>query len=83
MYSEENKELVRIAVKSMEGKMKTALILRFWESLTIEEIAKELRISWIEADQLIEKGIEEIRNNFFKEYFEKQRGNDENNNRHD
>lgn len=38
-----------------------AINLRFWENYTIEEISEHLRISWDEADQLIEQSLKQLR----------------------
>jgi DNA-directed RNA polymerase specialized sigma24 family protein len=64
-YSEEDKEIVRLAVKDMQGIRKVALVLRYWESYTIGEVAAALGLSWSEADDLIEDCIREIRCKYF------------------
>ena len=41
-----------------------ALYFRYWESMTIQEIAKILGRSWNDTDRLIEESILELRENF-------------------
>ncbi len=41
-----------------------ALYLRYWESMTIQEIAKILGRTWSDTDRLIEESIAELRENF-------------------
>jgi len=64
-YTEEDKEIVRLAVKEMQGARKVALVLRYWESYTIGEVAMALGLSWSETDDLIEDCIKEIRCKYF------------------
>lgn len=49
------------ALTSLSPPAQKAINLRFWENYTIEEIANVLRISWDNADQLIESSLIELR----------------------
>jgi len=46
---------------NLEDRQRIALYLRFWESQSIREIAYFLKISWSEADQLIDSTLAELR----------------------
>lgn len=50
-----------MAMVMIEGSQADALILRYWKNYEIAGIAKEMRISWAEADQLIKQAEEEIK----------------------
>lgn len=41
-----------------------AVYFRFWECMTIQEIARILGISWDRADRLIENSIQDLRQGF-------------------
>jgi DNA-directed RNA polymerase specialized sigma24 family protein len=64
-YSKEEKEIVRAAVKELQGVRKIAIYLRFWENLTIAEVAKTMGLSWAEANILIDDCVREIRIKYF------------------
>lgn len=49
------------ALIGLSPQAQRAINLRFWENYTIEEISQHLRISWDQADQLIEKSLLELR----------------------
>lgn len=52
---------LREALKGLPPESQRAVFLRFWENNTIEEIAKDLRVSWDHADFLIDQAIFELR----------------------
>lgn len=41
-----------------------AIFLRFWAPSSIEQVSKELKISWDAADQIINRSIEKLRVHF-------------------
>lgn len=49
------------AVASLEDHKTEAIILRYWSNMTIEEISKIMRISWAQANQLIEAALLELK----------------------
>ncbi|OFZ37677.1 MAG: hypothetical protein A2504_07515 [Bdellovibrionales bacterium RIFOXYD12_FULL_39_22] len=49
------------ALPTLGNDEQRALHLRFWEAMTITEIARALRISWDEADQMIEVAQKKLR----------------------
>ena len=53
---------------ALESQKRQAIQLRFWEQNTIEDIAKILKISWDEADKLIEATICELRQKLLNRY---------------
>ena len=52
-----NQIIIRSLLRQLPEKQKKAIILRFWEDQSIDEIARTLKISWDDADELIEKGL--------------------------
>lgn len=54
------------ALSELPPRGQRAINLRFWENYTIEEISSELRISWDEADQLIERSLKNLRERLSK-----------------
>jgi DNA-directed RNA polymerase specialized sigma24 family protein len=50
-----------VAVSGLSAAAQRAIYLRFWENYEIEEIANELRISWDQADRLIENALKILR----------------------
>lgn len=49
------------ALQGLSPQSQRAIYLRFWENSTIEEISDELRLTWDEADFLIEESIFNLR----------------------
>ena len=49
-------------IKKLPLRHKTVIRLRFWDNQTIEEIAKAMRLTWNEANQLIEEAKILLRN---------------------
>lgn len=47
---------------------RVAIQMRFWEDMTIEEIASALDLSWQATDRLIENSIQKLRQGFEKAY---------------
>lgn len=56
----ESKELKK-ALSTLSQKVQRLIYLRFWEAMTIEEIANEMRMTWDEADQAITAALANLR----------------------
>jgi len=56
----ESKELKR-ALSNLPPKTQRLIYLRFWENMTIEEIAIEMRLTWDEADRAITVALANLR----------------------
>lgn len=54
------------ALTELSPQGQRAINLRFWENYTIEEISEELRMSWDEADELIEQSLKQLRSRLLK-----------------
>lgn len=52
------------ALNKLSEKERSAIFLRFWVPCSIQEIAKHFQVSWTQADQILEKAIEKIKNEF-------------------
>lgn len=61
-----NISLLRILLPTLSRQARIAIQLRFWENLTIQEIAWLLELSWEQADRLIEDSIQQLRDGFEK-----------------
>ena len=48
-------------LKELEATQQIAIQLRFWDELTIEQIANELGLSWDEVNRLIEITLDQLR----------------------
>jgi len=46
-----------------------AIYLRFWVPYSIEEVAREMEVSWEQANQLIESSIAKLREDFRQKGF--------------
>ena len=49
------------ALEALNFDAQKALYLRFWESMSIDEIARELKIEWKDADLLLTNSIKILR----------------------
>jgi len=49
------------ALTELSPQGQRAINLRFWENYTIEEISEDLRMSWDDADELIEQCLKQLR----------------------
>lgn len=52
------------ALKDLSERERSALFLRFWVPCSIEEVSRHMHISWSQADQLIERTLEKLREDF-------------------
>lgn len=50
-----------VALTELSPQGQRAINLRFWENYTIEEISDDLRMTWDEADELIEQSLKQLR----------------------
>lgn len=64
--SEENINLLRMLLPTLSQQARIAIQLRFWENMTIQEIAGLLELSWEQADRLIEESVQQLRDGFEK-----------------
>ena len=62
--SEENINHLRMLLPTLSQQARIAIQLRFWENMTIQEIAGLLEVSWEQADRLIEDSIQQLRDGF-------------------
>ena len=60
-FNERDKELLRKAMEMIGDNQATALILRYWKNYYIEEVAQEMKLSWAQANKLIEQAQDEIK----------------------
>lgn len=59
--SEENFELLKEALEMLSPKQRLVVYLRFWDNMTIQEIARYIGHSWDSTDQLIEDAVNHLR----------------------
>ena len=60
-FCESDKELLRLAMEMIQGDQADALILRYWKNYEISEIAQQMKISWGDANRLINTAQREIK----------------------
>lgn len=51
------------AMESLSGRQFTAIVMRFWCSMAIEDIARTMRISWGAADELLLEALQRLSTN--------------------
>lgn len=49
------------ALTKLSPQGQRAIYLRFWENYTIEEISNVLKLTWDQADRLIESSLKELK----------------------
>lgn len=54
-------EEIHIHLLQLSWKQQVAIQMRFWEECTIFQIASHLRVSWDEADDLIETSLKKLK----------------------
>gem|GEM_PF-5968216 len=54
-------EGLKQALSGLPQKTQRLIYLRFWESMTIEEIADEMRVTWDEADHALTEALTNLR----------------------
>ena len=77
-FTKTDQKIVRWALAQLPLDYQQAIIKRFWEKCSIQEIAQELGVSWSDADYMINKGIEILRNEceghpYFSKHTEKKK----------
>ena len=60
-FSNVDQAIIRSSLRKLPCKYRKAIILRFWYEYSIFEVAKFLRINWIEADFIIEEALIELK----------------------
>lgn len=66
LFTIKDHNLVRNAFSVLTEKERTAITLRFWEVLSINEIAKFLGLSWDGADRCLESAMKKLRSTCLK-----------------
>ena len=59
----QDKVIARSMVKKLPFKQRKAVTLRFWHNKSIFEIAKALRMTWGEADNLLKDALLQLKDN--------------------
>ena len=59
---------VRMAINRLPYKNQEVIYMRFWDLLTIEEIAQSMRISWINANRLIDTSLAMLKKLLLSEF---------------
>lgn len=57
----ENFELLKEALAYLSPKQRLIVYMRFWDNLTIQEIARYLGHSWSRTDMMIDEAINHLR----------------------
>ena len=52
------------ALQTLTEHERSAIFLRYWVPCSIEEVSRHMRISWSQADALLEKSLEKLREDF-------------------
>jgi DNA-directed RNA polymerase specialized sigma24 family protein len=59
--SEQNFGLMKEALSYLSPKQRLIIYLRFWDNMTIQEIARYVGYSWTSTDTMIESAIHHMR----------------------
>ena len=62
----ESEDLKQVVLK-LDYSAQRLIYLRFWECMTIEEISKEVRMTWDETDKAIDRALLDLRKNLLRE----------------
>ena len=57
---------IRMAIEKLPHKNQEVIFMRFWDLLTIEEMAQKLKLTWAQAHQLIERSMEMLKKNLLE-----------------
>ena len=60
-FSDENYELLSEALDFLTPKQRLIVYLRFWDNMTIQEIARYIGQSWDSTDSMIEAAVNHLR----------------------
>lgn len=52
------------SLQALTEKERSAIFLRFWVPCSIQEIARNMRMSWSQADLLLESTLKKLREDF-------------------
>ena len=66
-------EKVREALDSLPEINQSVLLMRFWDYRTIDQIAKRKRMTWAQANRLIDESLIKLKRVLVKEYLGEQR----------
>ena len=67
-------ERVREAVETLPLINQQMIFMRFWNCLTIDEIAKRKKVTWAEADRLIDESMLKLKRLLLRDYLPKNLG---------
>lgn len=54
-------------LQDLENIERKAIFFRFWRSMSIEQVAAELKVTWVSADQIIGRSLEKLQRHFAEE----------------
>ena len=60
-------EAIRIHLGTLPPLELKAIILRYWGSYSIEDIASEFKKSWEDADLILERGVNRLRQSCYRD----------------
>ena len=52
---------IRMAIEKLPHKNQEVIFMRFWDLLTIEEMAQKLELTWAQAHQIIERSMKMLK----------------------
>lgn len=61
LFTPTDYQILGVAIQDLEPREFEIIVLRFWWSLTIQEIAKELKISWDEVNADINTAFKKMK----------------------
>ncbi|MCY4644969.1 MAG: sigma-70 region 4 domain-containing protein [Bacteriovoracales bacterium] len=56
-----DRAILTAMIRRLPKKQRRAVYLRFWFDMTIQQIARKMRLSWSESHQLIEEGVSRLK----------------------
>ncbi len=59
--------IARALLRKLPPKQRKALVLRFWHNYTLVEVAKSLRVSWGEADEIMKSALLALKDECMKQ----------------
>lgn len=65
-YNKFEKALIKESVKKLNEKERRAVLLHFYQNLSVAETSKSMRMSWGDTNQLLEGAIKELKRIFLK-----------------
>jgi len=60
-FTSRDKEIVRVGLNFLTSSERQILIFRFWENMTIAEIAEVLGMKWEEVNKTLEVALESLK----------------------